>query len=118
MLEQIQREQAAAALMEAERSHTPAARLSDTYPGLTIDDAYEIQRLVIGEKLRQGATIKGHKIGLTSKVMQQAAGIDEPDFGHLLDTMVLGTEAPIDAARFLTPRIEVASTAARSRRAR
>lgn len=107
MIEPRDRTQAAAALLEAERTRTPMPRLSDSYPGLEIADSYEIQRLVIAEKLKQGARVKGHKIGLTSRVMQQAAGIDEPDFGHLLDTMVLGCEAPIEAGQFLVPRVEV-----------
>lgn len=107
MIEQQQRASAAAALLEAERTGKPIGRLSDTYPALEIEDSYEIQRLVMAEKLRQGARIRGHKIGLTSKVMQQAAGIDEPDFGHLLDSMILTSEAPIDASRFQVPRIEV-----------
>ena len=107
MIEQHQKALAAAALLDAERTGKPMARLSDTYPGLEVADSYEIQRLVIAEKIRNGARIRGHKIGLTSKVMQQASGIDEPDFGHLLDNMILTSETPIDARRFQVPRIEV-----------
>lgn len=98
---------AAASLLEAERTGTVAPRLSDSWPGLQIEDSYEIQRLVIAEKIRQGAVLKGHKVGLTSRVMQQAAGIDEPDFGHLLDSMIFTSEGAIDARRFLVPRVEV-----------
>lgn len=107
MIEQQHRASAAAALLEAERTHKAAPRLSDTWPGLEIADAYEIQRLVIAEKLKLGAVVKGHKIGLTSRVMQQAAGIDEPDFGLLLDSMIFGCETPIDTSQFLVPRVEV-----------
>jgi 2-oxo-hept-3-ene-1,7-dioate hydratase len=107
MLDDNARQAAATTLLEAERTRKAAPKLSDTYGSLEIDDSYAIQQLVIAEKLKGGASVRGHKIGLTSKVMQQAAGIDEPDFGHLLDTMILGCEAPIEAARFLVPRIEV-----------
>ncbi len=107
MIEQQHRASAAAALLEAERTGKAAPRLSDTWPGLEIADSYEIQRLVIAEKLKQGAVVKGHKIGLTSRVMQQAAGIDEPDFGHLLDSMIFSCETPIDAGQFMVPRVEV-----------
>jgi 2-oxo-hept-3-ene-1,7-dioate hydratase len=107
MINSRDRAAAAKALLEAERSRTPAPKLSQTYPELEIADSYEIQRLVIAEKLARGALIKGHKIGLTSRVMQQTAGIDEPDFGHLLDHMILGSDAPIDASQFMVPRLEV-----------
>ena len=107
MIEPQARVSAAAALLEAERTRKPAPRLSDSWPGLEIADSYEIQRLVVAEKVKHGAVIKGHKIGLTSRVMQKAAGIDEPDFGHLLDSMVFGCENPIDASQFIVPRIEV-----------
>lgn len=107
MIEAREREAAAAALLQAERNRRPIARLSDTYPGLDIADAYAIQRLVIEARMQDGARVRGHKVGLTSRAMQSAAGIDEPDFGHLLDTMMLGGEAPIDASQFLIPRIEV-----------
>lgn len=107
MLSQIDRQACAAGLLEAERSRTPVPRLTDRYPGMEIDDAYEIQRLLIADKLRCGARVVGHKIGLTSRAMQQAVGIDEPDFGHLLDTMVLSTHGPVDARRFLLPRVEL-----------
>ena len=39
--------------------------------------------------------------------MQQMMGVDEPDYGHLLDSMVLRQDAPIPAARYCYPRIEV-----------
>src|SRR5262249_37604240 len=54
----------------------------------------------------EGRTVKGHKIGLTSRAMQQVAGIDEPDYGALLDDMFYGDGAVIPVERFIEPRIE------------
>jgi 2-keto-4-pentenoate hydratase len=51
--------------------------------------------------------VRGHKVGLSSPVMQQMMGVDEPDYGHLLDAMVLGEDAPIPSAQYCYPRIEV-----------
>lgn len=48
----------------------------------------------------------GHKIGLTSRAMQQASQIDEPDFGTLLDDMLF-EPGDIPASRFIAPRVEV-----------
>ncbi len=49
----------------------------------------------------------GHKVGLSSEVMQKMMGVDEPDYGHLLSSMVYAEGTPIDTARFCYPRIEV-----------
>jgi 2-oxo-hept-3-ene-1,7-dioate hydratase len=58
-------------------------------------------------KVKRGRTIKGHKIGLTSKAMQYSSNINEPDYGSLLDDMFFadGSELPVD--RFIVPRLEV-----------
>jgi len=77
------------------------------YPNMTIEDAYKVQDAWIEEKLRRGRKVVGHKVGLTSKVMQAAMSIDEPDFGILLDDMVYEHGAQIKTADFLDPRIEV-----------
>ena len=58
-------------------------------------------------KQRRGRSVAGYKIGLTSRVMQKVMGIDEPDYGMLLDDMVYENGAQIEASRFLDPRIEV-----------
>jgi 2-oxo-hept-3-ene-1,7-dioate hydratase len=76
-------------------------------PGMTIEDAYAVQRAWVALKLARGRTVKGHKIGLTSKAMQYAVGIAEPDFGVLFDDMFFYDGAQIPAGRFNEPRIEV-----------
>jgi len=78
-----------------------------SYPDMTIEDAYHIQDAWIQEKLSRGRTIIGHKVGLTSKVMQKAMSINESDFGILLDDMVFEDGAEIITGDFLDPRIEV-----------
>lgn len=97
----------AALLDEAERTRTPARQSTAAHPDMTIDDAYAVQRAWIDRKLHRGRRIVGHKIGLTSRAMQQAMRIDTPDSGVLLDDMVFEDGADIEAAAFIDARIEV-----------
>ncbi len=107
MLEPAQRASAADRLWTAEQERAPIEPLTDTYPGIDVVDAYEIQLLNVRRRLSSGARIVGHKVGLSSPVMQQMMGVDEPDYGHLLDSMVLSQQAPIPVDRYCYPRIEV-----------
>lgn len=107
MLTDSDRQKAAGQLLQAERDRQPVTQLSTVWPGITIEDAYAIQALVQGEKLRGGRRLIGHKVGLTSKAMQRSSQIDEPDYGHLLDDMVLADGAKVPHAKFCTPRVEI-----------
>jgi 2-keto-4-pentenoate hydratase len=107
MLDSTQRATAAELLWAAERDLKPIGPLTETFPGIDVVDAYEIQLINIRRKTAAGARVRGHKVGLSSPVMQQMMGVDEPDYGHLLEPMVLGEDAPIPAARYCYPRIEV-----------
>jgi 2-oxo-hept-3-ene-1,7-dioate hydratase len=94
-------------LDEAERTRTPTRQPSLLHPSMTVDDAYAVQRAWVDRKLAAGRRLIGHKVGLTSMVMQQSLGIDEPDHGALLDDMRFddGAEVPFD--RFIKPRVEI-----------
>lgn len=94
-------------LDEAERSGRQIRQFSRRHAAMTIADAYAIQHAWMRAKLAAGRTVVGHKIGLTSRAMQQTVGIDQPDSGTLLDDMVVaqGTDIPRD--RFIVPRVEV-----------
>ncbi|MFG3022355.1 2-oxo-hept-4-ene-1,7-dioate hydratase [Streptomyces sp. NPDC048254] len=98
---------AADRLYEAERSRTPIRQLSLQYPEMTIEDAYAVQRTLVDRKLAEGRRLIGRKIGLTSRAMQQAVSITEPDYGALFDDMLFadGSDVPVD--RFVRPRVEV-----------
>ncbi|ANN65512.1 2-oxo-hept-4-ene-1,7-dioate hydratase [Bordetella bronchialis] len=107
MLNDQDRDRAAELLLAAERSGEPATQLAQTFPGMEIADAYAVQKRVIDRKMAQGARLRGHKIGLTSKAMQSTVGIDEPDYGHLLDTMFFQDGQTISTAGLIVPRVEV-----------
>jgi len=107
MLSDIQRRQAAAALLGAEKAKKPIPQLSKTYPGMTLEDAYAVQGLWAQTLIGGGARRVGTKIGLTSRAMQMASNITEPDYGFLMDDMLYNDGARIEAARFMAPRLEV-----------
>ncbi len=102
-----QQRQAAEALARAEREATAIPQLATTWPGMDLEDAYAVQREVIAMRIAAGARLRGHKVGLTSKTMQRSVGIDEPDYGHLLDDMFHADGDTLEAARFIHPRVEV-----------
>ncbi|WNK20073.1 2-oxo-hepta-3-ene-1,7-dioic acid hydratase [Halomonas piscis] len=98
---------AAADLIQAEAERRQIGLLSQRHPGMTLDDAYAIQTRLMDYKRAAGRRIIGWKIGLTSKVMQDALGIDTPDSGVLYDDMWFESGAVVPQARFIQPRIEV-----------
>ena len=106
MLTDDQRAKAADILLEAERTRKPALQLSKTFPEIEIEDSYAIQSEVTRRKVAEGRTVIGHKVGLTSKAMQQSSQIDEPDYGHLLDDMMLADGAKVPHANYCVPRVE------------
>ncbi len=91
----------------ARRNVAQVLRITLEYPEMTIDDAYACQQAWVEQQLAAGARIVGHKIGLTSRAMQRTMQIDEPDFGTLLDYMVVDTGAIWQASDFCDPQIEV-----------
>lgn len=94
-------------LHQAEQQREQIRQISLDYPDITIEDAYAIQRCWVDMKLAEGRTIKGHKIGLTSRAMQMSSQINEPDYGTLLDNMFFNDGSDIPTSRFIVPRVEV-----------
>jgi 2-keto-4-pentenoate hydratase len=101
------RDELAADLAQAERSRQPIAPLTASHPEIDVVDAYEIQLINIRQRVAEGARVVGHKVGLSSLAMQQMMGVDEPDYGHLLDEMQVFENKPVTAANYLYPRVEV-----------
>jgi 2-oxo-hept-3-ene-1,7-dioate hydratase len=97
---------AAERLHQAEKTRQQIRQLSLDHPGITIADAYAIQKAWIEIKVAEGRIVKGHKIGLTSKAMQSALGIDEPDSGVLLDDMFFADGGLVPSDRFIGTRVE------------
>jgi len=107
MISDADRQKAATDLLAAEEARQPMVQLSKTWPEITLEDAYAIQDTLIRRKVAKGAKVIGYKIGLTSKAMQAASQIDEPDYGHLLDSMMIADGARIRHDAYCAPRVEI-----------
>lgn len=94
-------------LQKAERTRVQVEQFSRRFPQMTLADSYAIQRAWVAFKLKEGRHAIGRKIGLTSRAMQIASHITEPDHGVLLDDMLLRDGSEVEAARFIVPRFEV-----------
>ena len=98
---------AADALHDAEVHRRPIAPLTHRFPQMSLVDAYGIQLLNVAHRVETGAIVRGHKVGLSSRAMQQMMAVDEPDYGHLLSDMFVAENTPIDITRLCQPRVEV-----------
>src|SRR5271155_2981883 len=107
MMSAADRNKAADILMKAEKERKQAHPLTKTWTDITMEDAYAISTEVANRKIAAGAKLIGHKVGLTSKAMQRSSQIDEPDYGHLLDTMMIADGARVPHENYCLPRVEV-----------
>ncbi len=102
----VQHEAIARELYDAERTAVAIAPLGGADPALTLADAYRIQTLGRALRLADGGVLAGHKVGLTSTAMQELLGVDQPDFGYLLRSMLHEGGAPLDVGSLIAPRVE------------
>lgn len=94
------------ALFEAEITGAQIGIPSLAHPDMDMDDAYAVQFAFVAKKIAAGRKVIGWKIGLTSKTMRYALGIDIPDSGLLFDDMSFDNHAIIPKGRFIEPRVE------------
>ncbi len=94
-------------LYDARKTRTALRHFSAQYPEMTIDDGYAVQRAWVALEKADGRTVRGRKIGLTSRAMQQASQITEPDHAPLMDDMFFESGGDIPITRFIAPRVEV-----------
>src|SRR5437879_2804909 len=107
MLTSLDRSKAADILMNAQNERKQAVQLHVTFPDITIEDSYAISTEVANRKIKAGAKLIGHKVGLTSKAMQRSSMIDEPDYGYILDDQMISDGAKVKHADYCKPRVEV-----------
>ncbi len=94
-------------LYDARKTRTQLRHFSMQHPEMTIEDGYAIQREWVKLELADGRKITGRKIGLTSRAMQMASQITEPDYAPLMDDMFFETGSDLPFERFIAPRVEV-----------
>lgn len=93
-------------LFEAAKTRTPITPITEREPAVTIEDAYRIQQQFVGRRIKEGESIIGWKIGVTSKAVQNMLNVRQPDFGHLLSGMVYGDGDVLPTDRLIQPRAE------------
>jgi 2-keto-4-pentenoate hydratase len=94
-------------LARAEQERRPVQPLTERHPGLSLQQAYQVQQRNVAARVRGGQRVLGHKIGLTAVAMQELFGVREPDYGHLLNMMFLEGGEPLDLSELIDPQIEV-----------
>lgn len=110
MLDRSRIEVIAAELAAAERDRTTVPLITARHPEMSVEDSYAVQNVWKERGLAAGRRVAGHKIGLTSKVMQVATGIDEPDYGVIFDDVIYqsGSVIPFDAYSNVRVEVELA----------
>lgn len=107
MLTNKQIEELAADLWKAEQTHEWTTSLSTRQPGADINDAYAVGLAVRDLKVAAGRSVRGHKIGLTSKAMRDMTGATEPDYGLIYDDWFVPEGSVIDRSAMNRPLVEV-----------
>lgn len=97
---------AAQHLLGAYETGKPVAPIIEAFPAAGIADAYRIQQAQVARWVANGGQVRGHKVGLASAAMQHQAGVEQPDYGHLTQSMFFLEHDPIPADTFQQPRIE------------
>ena len=93
-------------LLHAEESRLAIAPLTQEFHDLNIEDAYQIQLSIIEAKKAKGSLVIGKKAGVTSKAIQQMFDVREPDYGHLLDEMIVHEGEAIQCSTLIQPKAE------------
>ncbi len=93
-------------LYQALVERVPVTPLTEREADITIEDAYAIQLRMVQRRLSTGETVIGKKIGVTSKVVMDMLGVDQPDFGQMTSGMVFNEGEPVDTATLIAPKAE------------
>jgi 2-oxo-hept-3-ene-1,7-dioate hydratase len=106
MLNEVLLQAAAESLHQAEKTRVVIPQLSKTYPHMVLEDSYDVQRRWAQLRVAEGAKVIGRKIGLTSRAMQMASKITEPDYGVMFDDRMFADGARVPVKLFIKPRLE------------
>ncbi len=97
---------AVARLATAQETGVPCAAVRDLIGTDDLSAAYAVQQGLVQRRLTAGARVVGRKIGATSEAVQHQLGVDQPDFGYLLDDMDVSEHEPVSMRTLLQPRVE------------
>ena len=107
MMTEAELNEAAETLWRGFREVEAQPALSITYPEMDVEDAYKVAETFVAHREAEGHRVRGYKVGLTSKPMQEIAGSTEPDFGALLDFFFVPESSTLKARDFIQPMVEI-----------
>ncbi len=107
MLSDATRKEIAGKLIECMQEKKQIGLLTKDYPEIEVEDSYRIQEFIIDSFKQNGEVVKGYKIGLTSKVMQEMVGTNEPDFATMTDSMFVLESSTLKHADWIAPHVEI-----------
>lgn len=107
MLDQETRDKILADINQTYVTRKPLPLLTKTYPDIELEDSYRIQEEFIKMRVAEGRSVRGYKVGLTSKAMQEMSGATEPDFSTMTDDLFMPEDTPLDSKQFFFPMIEI-----------
>ncbi len=99
-------QQAADRIQQARDKVEACGQISAEFGVTSIEDAYQVQEINTERALAAGRRLVGRKIGLTSEVVQQQLGVDQPDFGMLFADMAIENGGEIPSDRLIAPKVE------------
>ena len=103
----VQHREAAEALFQAELTREWIEPVTLAYDDATVEDAYAIGQYVTELKVAAGRSVKGHKVGLTSKAMRSLTGATEPDYGSIFDNWFLDEGTQVSMSMLNRPLVEI-----------
>ncbi len=93
-------------LYQALRSNSVIDPITNQYPDMTIEDAYAVQKRMIDRRVQDGEVIVGKKIGVTSRAVMNMLGVYQPDFGYMMDRMIVNEGESIAMSTLIQPKAE------------
>jgi 2-oxo-3-hexenedioate decarboxylase len=105
-LDQATTEKLAEHVENAELNRQDIVKITDDYPDMDWEDAYNIQYAIRARKEARGTRIAGLKMGLTSHAKMKQMGVEQPVYGFLTDYGACPEGGEIDTSRFIHPRVE------------
>ena len=93
-------------LYQALRSNSVIDPITNQYPDMTIEDAYAVQKRMIDRRVQDGEVIVGKKIGVTARAVMNMLGVDQPDFGYMMDRMIVNEGESIAMSTLIQPKAE------------
>jgi len=91
---------------DAELNAQEITKITDDYPEMTYEDAYDIQWTARAAKEARGTKIVGMKMGLTSQAKMKQMGVENPCYGYLADYFAYGDGAEIAIDELIHPKVE------------